>query len=524
MWWNSPQARRPRPTFDDGALTRTFKFPSKSYPRSSYYVTSTEIIIRIKKARKKWKLTILKKRVVSYRTNRWFAKPRWIALEVTYTQAVKLGLVEARVRAPEAIPAEPAAVTPVPSVPYAAEQELIAPADVIAAHAEAEVPYALADQPEDPGEAEGDEHFELAPDQDDDTDEEAIEDEEEKEGEAASPPPSPPSPSSQPSFALVPDVAPPPPSVTVAIARPEPIAAPVTALPSTRLHTEQTLPLRPRRPFRRAVTALAAALTGLTVWAASGTPPQLPKPGCAPDAPGLQCTSPIVTGSVDVRAAPQPALSDAAEDLPPSPTQTTDIARADAVEQSLAASMPAPPPLIAADEESESVAALTPPPVDKSQEASTVVLLLERDLALPLAPPAFATPVAASAPEAPARADCRGLEAAARKILITFDYARSRFDPAMAALLDDFAARMRDCPGNMVTIEGHTDSDGGLAQNRSLSLRRAQAVERHLVNAGVDPRRLTAVGFGPSRPAAPNVSAKNKRHTRRAALVVVPQH
>ena len=90
--------RRPRPTFEDGALTRVFKFPSKTYPRSSYYVTGTEIIVRIKKARKKWKLIIPKKRVVSYRTNRWFAKPRWIALELTYTQAVKLGLVEARAR------------------------------------------------------------------------------------------------------------------------------------------------------------------------------------------------------------------------------------------------------------------------------------------------------------------------------------------------------------------------------------------------------------------------------------------
>src|SRR5215510_16150547 len=93
-----PKARtkRPRPTFDDGSVTRVFKFPSKAYPRSSYYVTSTEIIIRIKKARKKWKLVIPKKRVAAYRTNRWFAKPRWVEIELTYTHASKLGLVEPR--------------------------------------------------------------------------------------------------------------------------------------------------------------------------------------------------------------------------------------------------------------------------------------------------------------------------------------------------------------------------------------------------------------------------------------------
>src|SRR5262245_52303736 len=38
---SQPKARtkRPRPIFDDGSVTRVFKFPSKAYPRSSYYVT-----------------------------------------------------------------------------------------------------------------------------------------------------------------------------------------------------------------------------------------------------------------------------------------------------------------------------------------------------------------------------------------------------------------------------------------------------------------------------------------------------
>jgi outer membrane protein OmpA-like peptidoglycan-associated protein len=90
------RTKRQRPTFGDGSTTRIFKFPSKTYPRSSYYVTGTEIIIRIKKARKKWKLVVPKKRVVSYRTNRWFAKPRWVELKLTYTQASKLGLAEPR--------------------------------------------------------------------------------------------------------------------------------------------------------------------------------------------------------------------------------------------------------------------------------------------------------------------------------------------------------------------------------------------------------------------------------------------
>ena len=57
-------------------------------------MTSAEIIIRIKKARKKWKLIVPKKRVAAYRTNRWFAKPRWVEVELNYTQALRFGLVE----------------------------------------------------------------------------------------------------------------------------------------------------------------------------------------------------------------------------------------------------------------------------------------------------------------------------------------------------------------------------------------------------------------------------------------------
>lgn len=50
-------------------------------------------------------------------------------------------------------------------------------------------------------------------------------------------------------------------------------------------------------------------------------------------------------------------------------------------------------------------------------------------------------------------------------------------------------------------IEGHTDTVGSEAVNRSLSERRAAAVRDHLIQAyGVDPARLQSEGFGSSRP------------------------
>jgi OmpA-OmpF porin, OOP family len=61
---------------------------------------------------------------------------------------------------------------------------------------------------------------------------------------------------------------------------------------------------------------------------------------------------------------------------------------------------------------------------------------------------------------------------------------------------------MKAHPEWRMAVEGHTDVQGALDYNRLLSERRAQAVKAHLQSAGIAPERLTAVGFGASRPLA----------------------
>jgi OmpA-OmpF porin, OOP family len=116
--------------------------------------------------------------------------------------------------------------------------------------------------------------------------------------------------------------------------------------------------------------------------------------------------------------------------------------------------------------------------------------------------------------------DCRELRAAGQSINIPFDYASSSLNQGILPALQSFAVRLRSCPSTKVIIEGHTDSDGRAAWNQSLSVHRAKVVLEHLVRAGVQPSQLSAIGFGQSRPYAPNVSTKNKRSNRRVALVV----
>lgn len=69
-------------------------------------------------------------------------------------------------------------------------------------------------------------------------------------------------------------------------------------------------------------------------------------------------------------------------------------------------------------------------------------------------------------------------------------------------------------------IEGHTDSTASDEYNQELSARRALAVANWLVEKGVDPDRLIAVGFGESRPMAPNEVAPGRAENRRTEFHV----
>jgi outer membrane protein OmpA-like peptidoglycan-associated protein len=70
-------------------------------------------------------------------------------------------------------------------------------------------------------------------------------------------------------------------------------------------------------------------------------------------------------------------------------------------------------------------------------------------------------------------------------------------------------------------VEGHTDSDGDMASNQALSEKRAHAVVEWLVNHGVEPQRLVAVGCGSKDPLFPNDSAEHKARNRRTEFDIV---
>lgn len=97
------------------------------------------------------------------------------------------------------------------------------------------------------------------------------------------------------------------------------------------------------------------------------------------------------------------------------------------------------------------------------------------------------------------------------------------FDFDKAVLKDEFKSELNDAkevfdrnPDLQVTVEGHTDSTGSDAYNQKLSERRAKAVVKYLQQSvGVDGSKLTAVGYGESKPVASNDTAEGRAKNRR---------
>jgi OOP family OmpA-OmpF porin len=76
-------------------------------------------------------------------------------------------------------------------------------------------------------------------------------------------------------------------------------------------------------------------------------------------------------------------------------------------------------------------------------------------------------------------------------------------------------------PDTTAVIEGHADNVGTPAHNMTLSQQRADSVVSYLVDSlNIDRARLSAVGYGDTRPVADNSTEEGKRQNRRVDAVI----
>jgi OOP family OmpA-OmpF porin len=103
---------------------------------------------------------------------------------------------------------------------------------------------------------------------------------------------------------------------------------------------------------------------------------------------------------------------------------------------------------------------------------------------------------------------------------INFDFNSSEIRAHSAPVLDEAVKQLASNPDVDVLVVGHTDSVGSEDYNQKLSLLRAEAVYRYLVNRGIAPERLTATGMGESSPVATNDTEQGRARNRRVELKV----
>lgn len=105
---------------------------------------------------------------------------------------------------------------------------------------------------------------------------------------------------------------------------------------------------------------------------------------------------------------------------------------------------------------------------------------------------------------------------------VLFDFDKSVIKPQAYPILEEVVAVLKRNPSVKVEIQGHTDSVGTAQYNRGLSERRANAVMKYLVKKGIASNRLTALGYGLTRPIASNLTPEGQARNRRVELTALP--
>ena len=79
-------------------------------------------------------------------------------------------------------------------------------------------------------------------------------------------------------------------------------------------------------------------------------------------------------------------------------------------------------------------------------------------------------------------------------------------------------------PDTSIQVAGHTDSTGSEQFNQTLSEQRASNVKNALVGQGVDPNRISTIGFGESAPVADNSTESGRQMNRRVVITIQPRN
>ncbi|WP_069132078.1 OmpA family protein [Rhodohalobacter halophilus] len=106
---------------------------------------------------------------------------------------------------------------------------------------------------------------------------------------------------------------------------------------------------------------------------------------------------------------------------------------------------------------------------------------------------------------------------------VLFDFDRAELKPGGQRAVAELAQFLNEYPERNVMIEGFTDSIGSEEYNQNLSLRRANSVQRALINRGISSNRIETVGYGVRYPVATNQTESGRQQNRRVEVIISDQ-
>lgn len=111
-----------------------------------------------------------------------------------------------------------------------------------------------------------------------------------------------------------------------------------------------------------------------------------------------------------------------------------------------------------------------------------------------------------------------------RMVGLRFPSGSAQLDDDAKTLLDRLDNAIDVFPRCAIQVEGHTDSSGRPKRNQVLSQERATAVANYLVETtGIQAFRVTATGYGDSRPVTSNRTREGRAQNRRIDVVITPK-
>jgi OOP family OmpA-OmpF porin len=102
-----------------------------------------------------------------------------------------------------------------------------------------------------------------------------------------------------------------------------------------------------------------------------------------------------------------------------------------------------------------------------------------------------------------------------------FETGKANLQESSFTVLDELVAYLNRKDDEKIELGGHTDNVGSAAKNLILSQDRANTVRAYLLTKGIDPARVTAKGYGMSKPIAPNTTADGKAQNRRTEVTIL---